>query len=319
MNEETISGEGADPLERSVRSRLAQSDAIITTARPILRHLLANDDHALFSDLVVARVRGMMSDIARQLLHAVAVEAEVDDRGAFVEKREAKLAGLLLRDTELLAHAHACTIEAQLAERLGQRSGIDPVLSPLVQELTASENELTAAEAIHLLSAQARFMQQCRRMQMSLDELPGDLFHKALVVLGQTESVAKDIVLSAEHKLRQKYDESARRVALISRLVMGMQRKATRALEIDHAGLAIFISALAISSGQGRDLTILSLGENQALRLALLLRAAGLSDKAMQEQVLFLHPEADFPQGFERLTAATAEKLLAESQPNTAE
>ena len=303
----------ADSVEQLLREELARGDVTIATTRPILRHLLANDDHALFSDEMIARVRGMMLDVAGQLLFAEATVAEARDRAAYVAERRDALAQALFEDTAFLAHAHALALEAQLAERLQVRSGIDAVLSPLVQELAASRDEVAAGLAMTVLAAEARFLQHCRRMELPLGELPGDLFHKALLLLrahggGQTAE-------QAERQLRDAYEEAAGRLALLARLVMAMGGRAVRALAIDHAGLAIFATALAMASGQERDLAVLSFADRQFARLALALRAAGLKPRAVEEQFLFLHPEIALPEGFEMLAADRAAALLAASQP----
>src|SRR6187397_1132922 len=120
-----MSEQAAETVEQVLRDELVEGDAMIAAARPILRHLLANDDDGLFSDETIARVRGLVLGVAEQLLFAQAAAAEVRDRPAYAA---------------FLAHAHALTVEAQLMERLQGRSGIDSVLTPLVQELVASKD-----------------------------------------------------------------------------------------------------------------------------------------------------------------------------------
>jgi len=313
MNEQAV-----DSVEQVLREELTRGDAILASARPILRHLLANDDHALFSDEMIARIRGMMTHLASQLLFALAEAAESEDRGQFVADRQDALAQVLFEDTAFLAHAHARTIEAQLAERLQRRSGIDSVLSPLVQELVAAKEGDMAALAMAVLAAQARFMQHHRRMELPLRELPGDLFHRALVMLREHAEGDEAVAEAAEQGLRALYDESAGRLGLLAHVVMGMGHRATRALAIDHAGVAIFATALAMASRQDRDLAILSFVDRQFARLALSLRAAGLKQQAVEEQFLFLHPEVALPEGFDMLRADRAAALLAASQPEAA-
>lgn len=313
MTEQTV-----DSVEHLLRDELGRGDAMIATSRPILRHLLANDDHGLFSDEMIARIRGMMTHVASQLLFAQAVAAGALDRPGYVAKRQEDLAQALFEDTALLAHAHALTLEAQLADRLQGRSGIDAVLSPLVQELAAAREMDMAARAMAVLAAQARFMQHYRRMELPLGELPGDLFHRALLLLvsqaGDDEPAAEE----AEAQLRETYDEGASRLGLLTRLVMAMGQKAVRALAIDHAGLAIFSTALGMASSQERNLAVLSFADRQFARLALALRAAGLKQQAVEEQFLYLHPEIALPDGFDMLRADRAAALLAGSHPEAA-
>jgi hypothetical protein len=137
-----------EAVEQVLREELAQGDVAIASARPILRHLLISEEHALFSDEVVARIRGMLLDIARQLLEAHAEAAGAADRTGFMAAREDALAARLCGDEAFLAHAHALALEAQLLERIEARSGIDPVLSSLVQELAAGDDAAVAGLAM---------------------------------------------------------------------------------------------------------------------------------------------------------------------------
>jgi hypothetical protein len=313
MTEQTV-----EAVELLLRDELGRGDAMIATSRPILRHLLANEDHGLFSDEMIARIRGMMNHVASQLLFAQAAAAEAFDRAGYAADRQEDLAQALFEDTDFLAHAHALTLEAQLTERLQARSGIDAVLTPLVQELAAAREMDVAGLAMAVLAAQARFVQHHRRMELPLGELPGDLFHRALLLMRSQAGDDEALAEQAERRLRDDYEEGAGRLGLLTRLVITMGQKATRALAIDHAGLAIFSTALAMASGQGRALTVLSFADRQFARLALALRAAGLKQQAVEEQFLYLHPEIALPDGFEALRADRAAALLAASRPEAA-
>jgi len=312
-----MTDQAAEAVEQVLRDELGRGDAMIATSRPILRHLLANDDHALFSDEMIARIRSMMNHVAAQLLFAQAAAADALDRARYAAERQDALAQALFGDTDFLTHAHALTLEAQLTERLQGRSGIDAVLTPLVQELAAAKEIDVAGLAMAVLAAQARFMQHHRRMELPLGELPGDLFHRALQLLrsqGEDDPAAGQ----ATEQLRDRYEEGAGRLGLLARLVMTLGQKAARALAIDHAGVAIFATALAMASGQERGLTVLSFADRQFVRLALALRAAGLKQQAVEEQFLYLHPEIALPNGFDGMRADRAAALLASSRPEAA-
>ena len=298
-----------EAVAQVLQEELAQGDVAIASARPILRHLLATEEHALFSDEVVARIRGMLLDVARQLLDAHAEASSASDRPAFVSEHQDALAQRLFGDGAFLGHAHALALEGQLIERIQARSGIDPVLSPLVQE-TAAGSAAAAGLAMNVLAAQARFVQYHRRMELPLRDLPAELFHKALLSFRSQTGADDQAAVSAEQHLRGRYEEGAGRLALIARLLTGMDGRAARALAIDHAGLSIFVTALAMASGQDRDLAILSLNGRQPARLALSLRAAGLSEPAVAAQFAYLHPEISLPDGFEMVRVDTAKALL---------
>lgn len=304
----------ADTVEDVLREELAQGDAVIATARPILHHLLAHDDHSMFNDEVIARVRGMMHDIAFQLLFATAEAAGLRDRTQLLEEQRDALAATLFADTDFLSHAHALTLEAQLTERLQRRSGVDSVLSSLLQDQTAVADPGQAGLAMMVIAAQARFMQRFRRMEMPLAELPGELFHRALLALADHAGDHGEAAARAAAALREKYAEGEGRLGLIGRLVASLGTRAMKALAIDHAGVAVFTTALAMASRQNRDLTILSFGDRQFARLALSLCAAGLKQPEVEAQFLYLHPDIALPHGFETLTADRAAALLAGSR-----
>jgi hypothetical protein len=303
-----------ESVETTLRDELAQGDVMISTAAPILRHLLVNDNRALFSDEVVARVRSMTSDVARQLLHAEAEAAQIADRSAFLAEREDRLAALLIDDPVFLAHTHAATLEARVTQELQARCNVDAVLSPLLQELVAARDDILAGSAMAVIAAQARFMQDHRRMSLPLRELPGELFHLALLAL-RSQAREQEQAAAAERALRSDYDEAHSRLGLLARLVTRMGKTAPRALDVDNAGLAIFATALAMASNQQRNLAVVSFSERQFARFALALRAAGLKQAAIEEQFLLLHPGISLPDGFEKLSADRASLLLALSAP----
>lgn len=300
----------AATVEQVMRDELAEGDGVLAATRPILAMLLANRDQSLFSDEVIARVRGMMAHVAQQVLLACGEASGHSDPAALVGEAHEGLTQLLLGDGAFLSHAHALTQELALAEQIHRRSGIDGVLSPLLQELAASSDAAMAAAAMRVIAAQARFLQHMRRMELPLAELPGDLFHKALLLL---QNYLEDDAVSAAATatLRAGYDEGEARLGQLSRLVSALGPRAARALAIDHAGPALFATALGMASDQDRNLVLLSFGENQLARLALSLRAAGLGQGAVEEQFLYLHPDALLPAGFDALTPVRAAAVLA--------
>lgn len=313
MNENTAPVPAGPQTDGALSEDLAHGDALLGTIAPILRHLLANDDHSLFSDEIIARVRGMMHDVARQLLDALAVAGgQADTRDHPAEASDA-IVHAFIADHSFLGHVHALALEWQLTERLQSRLALDPVLSPLVQALVASPDGTTGATAMALLAAQARFVQYQRRMQLPLAELPADLLHIALKALRALDGSEEAQRLAAETAIRGQYDESRSRLGLIARLITGMGGGASAALSITHAGAAMFLSALSLASGQNRDTAVLSTNEGQLARLALALRASGLKSHAVEEQFVTLHPEISLPEGLDSLSADRAAALLARS------
>lgn len=309
----------SDLPERSVEAvlhaELARGDALLGTVAPVLRHLIANEDHSFFGDDVIARTRGMLSDLSWQLLAAMADAAgEVAPASPAPETLDV-VAALLAAQPGLLAHLHALAIEWQLTERLEARMSLDPVLTPLLQALISSADPDVARPAMALLAAQARFAQAQRRMQLPLGELPGDLLHGALLALQQAVGEAHhDNAAAAAAAIRKGYDEARGRLGLVARLVSGLGGGISVALIITHAGVAIFLSALALASGQDRETATLATNEGQPLRLALGLRAAGLKPGMVREQLAVLHPEVTLPAALDQLSTDRAMALLATSR-----
>lgn len=313
MNENAAQALTQVPVETVMRDELAHGDALLGTIAPILRHLLANDDHSLFSDEIIARVRGMMDDLARQLLDALAVAGGLDGDGQYPAEQREALIEAFVAHPGLLAHAHALALEWQLTERLEARLSLDPVLSPLLQALIASPDAGMAATAMALLAAQARYVQCQRRMQLPLAELPGDLLHAALRTLYAAAAGRDDLASAAETAIRANYAEARGRLGLIARLITGMGGGATAALAVTHGGVAMFLSAMALASGQERDLAVLATNEGQLARLALALRASGMKPQGVEEQFVALHPDVALPEGFDQLGSDHAAALLARS------
>lgn len=314
MIEGTASAMTGTGVETVLRDELAQGDAMMGTVAPIMRHLLANSEHSVFGDEIVARVRGMFGDIARQLLDALARAEGQTERVEHPGEALAALVEALVAQPGLLSHLHALALEWQLTERLEVRLAIDPVLPPLLQSLVASSDAGVAGLSMALLASQARFAQTQRRMQLPINELPADHFHSAIQAMRSLASGQGGVAaVTCETALKAGYDESRSRLGLIAQLITGMGGSATVALSASHAGIAMFLTALSLASGQDRDLTVMSTNEGQLARLALALRAAGLRPDAVGEQFATLHPEVELPSGFEALDADRAASLLASS------
>lgn len=318
MTEIAAQASHAAPVAQVMRDELVRGDAVAASIPPILRHLLANDEHSVFSDEIIAAMRGMMAHVARQLLDAQSQAAGMMDSRDHGADRITALVHAFVGHAGFLAHVHALALEWQLTCRLQSRLSLDPVLSPLLQALTASTEPAVASNAMALMAAQARFAQTQRRMQLPLQELPGDLLHAALLALRAVGSEAAEQeanAVAADQAIRSQYDESRSRLGLIARLVLGMGGGAVTALSVSHAGVAMFLSALSIATGQDRDMVVLTTNESQVARLALALSAAGMKHDGIAEQFLAIHPEITLPQGIEYLGSDHAAALLARAAP----
>lgn len=305
-------------VEGLLREELASGDRVLRGVAPVLAHMLASSGHALVSDAIVARVRGMLDHLARQLLAAERTEVLGTAAGGPAEPADAvdTLAERLAANHVVLGHSYVMAMEGHLAERLERRASLDPVLSPLLQELIASEKPAIAELAMATLAAQSRFIQSQRRMDMPLAELPAELF---LGVLECWESAARErerggLPRGALERLKRSYDEGASRAGLLARLVSSMGSGALAALELEHAGLALFASALASLTRQSRDNAVIACHPSQAARLALAFRAAGLDAAAIERQFLLLEPGISVPEVIGDIAPDRAQAILARSE-----
>lgn len=316
MSDEAIIREGAEPegaqpddakdrreIERALKDELASGDRVLRGVPPVLTHMLASPGQSMVSEAIVSRLRGMLEGLAHQLLRSK------KDPGS-PEREVDRLSTALSGDSVVLSFCYALAMEAHLTERLERRASIDPVLSPLMQELVASNVPSTAELAMNTLAAQSRFIQAQRRMELPLSELPAELFH---TVLKRWESLDRGdpAVAPAVKALKSSYDEGSSRVGLLARLVSAMRGGALAALEIEHAGLALFASALASLSKQPRELAVLACHERQAARLALSLRAAGLDSPVIERQFLLLDPSTRLPVEIGSISVSRAAEMLS--------
>ena len=88
---DTVSPEPAAGQE-SLREALARGNTTLARIGPILSHLLATPDHSLFSDELVARIRGMCHHLAWQVLRAQAEAGGQSGREAFADRHGEALA-----------------------------------------------------------------------------------------------------------------------------------------------------------------------------------------------------------------------------------
>jgi hypothetical protein len=309
MGEDTMDLAAGHAVEALLRGELVRENRAAAAVVPVLRHLLSTEAQGLVSDVILARVRGMTSDLAAQLLAAMAGrDPAVRMAAATDPNAHDALIEVLLADAGLMTLCHALANEALLAERFQQRHAIDPVLSPLLQELIASEDPAISTLAMSTLASQSRFMQSQRRMELPLAELPAEAFHGliALGFAGQPDAAGR----AGLERLQAHYDEAASRLGLLARLVATMGRGAMAALALDHAGIALFASALSAAARHPRVAGVLACHEGQGARLALLLRAAGAGYPIIERQFMLAEPSRRIPRAIAELSAERAAALL---------
>lgn len=298
-------------VESIFRDELARGDKALGSVAPVLTHLLASPGFSLVNEAIVARLRGMLGDIARQVLiaahgHDAVITARASDTDRFAD--------FLAQDSAILSHLYATAMEGHFTERLEARQSIDPVLGPLMQELVGSDSPETAELAMSAMAAQSRFVQSQRRMEHAVTELPAELFDLVLRrLVTYTREIGDGAVPLAAKTLKRGYDESTTRVGLMGRLIAGMGNGARAALDVEHAGMALFASALAQLTRQARELSVLACHERQGARLALSLRAAGLEEAEIEQQFGLLEPSETLPSGLGEVACDRAQAILGHS------
>ncbi|MFD2136079.1 hypothetical protein ACFSLT_14630 [Novosphingobium resinovorum] len=269
MIDQAVHPANTQAAEAALRRDLVRGDAAAASALPMLRYLVAADQSAALSEEILARVRGILSDIAGQLLDALIGTA---DRRAHAPDEIAVLTRAFLDDAALLAHVHAVALEWQLTERLQERLALDPVASPFVRDRIASGD----ASAHGFLSAQARWSQGQRRMALSVAELPEAVLEAVLAILRAlvgAEPALSERASAVEREVRSSHAAVSNRLIWAERMVADLDPAV--ALSISQCGVTLFLSALALASGQVRDATVMATLPDQQARLALTLLAAG--------------------------------------------
>jgi len=297
-------------VDAFLRDEMARGNRALRSLAPVIAHLLESDGPSLVSDAIVARLRGMLLHISEQLLASLETEQAVDPRRT---EAQSILVDRLVGDESVVDHLYAVALEGLLTENLQQYAAIDPVLSPLMQELIASERPEIAEVAMTAMAAQSRFCQSQNRMELPLDELPSELFGQ---VIGHFEAgelgLDPDRVTDAGKALKGAFDEGQGRIGLFARLASLMQGGAVAALDLSHAGFALFASAAASLTRQDRAHVVFACHEGQTVRLVLMLMAAGLSADAVQGQLALLGGTKALPDGLEAMSQAHAQASLRE-------
>ena len=316
--EASVSRRDDKTTEQALHDALIRGDAAMSSASIVLRLLLDNENRALFTDEIVARTRGMISDLARQLLQASIRCGQGRETFARGSEQSQKLVRSLIADNVLLAHVHAMALEFHLSMELQERHAVDSALSPLLLAQAASSDRESAAIAMQLVSAQRQFYQQLRRMELPLDELPSGLFDRAVHALRIQSGDDAGGFREIEEYLHANRDPDESRLALLARQLARMENPYA-AIALRMAGVPLFFSALARTTEQDRSALVLAANERQSVRFILSLRAAGLEPGVIADVLACLSPDAVLPDNFKRLDAAGASAVLVEIYANAVE
>jgi hypothetical protein len=263
------------------RAQFAVADHRLGMASATLAGLVMLGPCQMLDDETVARTRALVADLAAQL-------AGVDQ--ALI----APVRDMLAASPTILTHCHALAIEWRLGAVMQARRGLDPALPPLLRRRLDGRavGDDAAALATALLAAQTRVGEALRRMRLPFDELPGDLQHMA-VAIADAARADHDHNTGAPARVQAGTDPERGRLALLRRVLAGLGAESGAALNLDQAGVPLFLSALALASGAQRDAVVLATAEDDPIRLALLLRDCGLGREHAAEHLLAIRPDAD--------------------------
>lgn len=275
---------------------LGAADHRLAVTGSVLESQVTLGPSPLVDDETVTRVRALAGDLAAQLAGGNGTLAD-------------PLRDMLVANRAILLHLHALAIETRLIAGLGARRAIDPVLPPLVRRRLDARmvGDDAAIATTALLAAQTRLGQSLRRMRLPLGELPGDLQHLAHAI---ADAVRAEHAILAP-RAHPPHDDSQGRLALLRRVLAGLGDEMAFALRIDDAGVPLFLSALALAARYPREAVALACAEGDPIRLALLLRAAGLTRDEAATQLLAIRPEADPALAALAADAQGADRLLA--------
>lgn len=274
---------GAPPLH-PLGDQLAAADRRLADAGACLAACVALGPSRLVDDAIVALTGGLLADLARQLTGGEATAA------------------LLCAQPALRDHCHALAIEWRVGQALAADRGMDPLLPPLFAQIRHADADPDHAGAVAaLLAAELRWHDRMRLMRLPLSDLPADCAQLARAV---ARAAATNPASTPEPA-----PPPPARFALQHRVLAGLGDRAGEALALDRAGLSLFVTALALAAGCMRETVVLALAEDDPLRLALLLRAAGLPRDAALAQMLALRPDA--PAGvIDAIADATSARAL---------
>ncbi|WP_379550556.1 hypothetical protein ACRAQ7_12470 [Erythrobacter sp. W53] len=300
------------PAGEELSEALARNNTLQPKLGPMLELLLSSQDQTLFSDAIITRIRGMLLSIARHVLRHQAEAMGERAADAFVFARSEDLAVQLSTHQPLILHCHALALETQCMDRMQSLYGLDPVLTPLIQDMISSEDAGLASAAMALLASQTRFTQFQKRLELPLTELSADLFHSVLTTWhGASDETDVDSLARAETKLRSEFDEGKSRISLLDRVISTLGGAGDQTLEIDQAGVSLFLSAIASSVGMRRDQAALATHETQIARLLLALRSTGRKPQDCEAAVLRIHPEAEVPYGLDQIGTREAKAMMS--------
>lgn len=306
MTSEGTHAELTEALAASLRADLAGDDRALSGVVPVLSHILTNRGEPMVSDDIIARMRGLIASAAEQLLASEEQQASAEELDT--------LNIALASNGSIVTHYYALAYEGAVSEDLAKRVGLDPVISPLIRELMGSKDKSVAEIATKLMASQARFIEGQKRLQSSIFELPPEIFEEMLATCkAWAKQQIRPMQVRSTAGIKSSYDEASTRLGLLAHLIAMLGASGQLVCEIETAGFAIFCSAVSGQTRQPRELIVLSCQSHQSLRLALALKACGISTESIIRQFECVGNDVAFPDGFDTWDEQSATALLMAS------
>ena len=296
-----------------LREALVREDSSVRQVAPLLTHLLTVSDKALFNDRVLATIRGMAEHVAAQLVAFGGGASENQSQARSDERGRAMTAALLKHDA-FVRFAHMLIMEMQFLERIERVNGLDPVMPPLLESLCTASDSILAGQARQLIASQMRFMKHVRRMSLPLNELPAELLHDVLALWQDGGGPENEGPPERRmHEVAQSVDEGKGRLALLDRMLFELNGASNTPVRLNDGGGSLFLSDLANRTGAPRNDVVLAMTEDQYARLVLLLKAGSYPRRAVEEQLLVIHPSLKVSRDLIEIATHEAQLLLRSS------
>jgi hypothetical protein len=296
--------------------RLPEGDRLTEWQRRTMLALLDRLVRAVEDDLRSTLAERLPAGV-HEALHASLASAQVEIAAPLLDDaplREPALVALLLRRAE---------------EHRLQMGAADNML---LVELSGSDDEAIAAEAMALLVAQSRRLDSFREPLLLRTELPAELEHALVWTIAASlrayvvdthdlpPPIADAALAGAAGDLLARYDEGETFAAAALRLVRSLDAAGRLddrliARMPGEGGLPLLLAALSTRSGLSADACWELIADPDARGAVLLLRAAALSREAAGAILFALHGEgedvlAEFDR-FDGVESADAAALLS--------
>lgn len=292
-----------DSKESSARDDLRRSllrgDLEIADIQPVLTQLIGRQNGSCFSSEVLARVRAMLQSLAADLL------LRMD--GPTATPLSSEKCKAILEDisgnTLILCYIHSLVLEGYVTARLQAQLGLSATRPALLDGLCHDSDSPLGSLALGCVAAQTRFMALYERMDLRLADLAPEIGTSVLASCSASHGAGVGASVTSRPG----------RLSLLSDLADHPQFAPSQALDIAHAGFALFATVLAKQSAQERELVVMGVGSHHSTRIALALKSIGVSDELCQRNLSLLNTPVSELDALSAITASDAALILSQS------